>query len=487
MNDRLLALCIVAAVGVAVAVVLFPRQGPWLPQRAEPSEPAVAKRHTAFPLVGTPSCSAHACHGGTEPALNDSINRDEYTTWLPHDRHANAFRVLFEDRSKNIAKNLGLAKPAFEDVRCLACHTNPLVVGSKAEDVLRQTPDSPQAFAIRAERYFGVGCESCHGPAGQWLQGHTEHGWARKIETNSKAEELGFQPMRNLDSRAQVCVGCHVGARADAARGLPARDMNHDLIAAGHPRMDFELGAFLANLPPHWNEKAWKIRRAATADLDDWLIGQLASAQAGLELLAERADPDQNRPWPELAEYDCFACHHGLQTESWRQKRGYGTRKPGSLPWGQWYYSLPWVLAATPPTANKDVDALFVKLTKAMGNPYPDRDQVRTDAVAAHKLLKEWRTTQDGRQYDSKALYSMLVALVAQTSARDFELSPQSAEQLYQAAIALSLARRDQDFIRRNAALSKALRNADGFDSPKDFRPMEFRDALLECLKAIKP
>jgi hypothetical protein len=34
--------------------------------------------------------------------------------------------------------------------------------------------------------------------------------------------------------------------------GKPWRDVNHDLIAAGHPRLSFELSAFMATMPPHW-------------------------------------------------------------------------------------------------------------------------------------------------------------------------------------------------------------------------------------------
>ena len=59
--------------------------------------------------------------------------------------------------------------------------------------------------------------------------------------------------MRALDAplvQAQVCVGCHVGA--PAKDGVPARDLNHDLMAAGHPRLIFELSSYQANMPPHW-------------------------------------------------------------------------------------------------------------------------------------------------------------------------------------------------------------------------------------------
>src|SRR5207247_8943586 len=82
-----------------------------------------------------------------------------------------------------------------------------------------------------------------------------------------------------------------------------------------------------------------------------WLIGQLVSARAALRLLEARAvaaaqaekqlkeDPraEVKLAWPEFAEYDCFACHHGLQPPPrWRQLRGFPGRRAGALPWGTW-------------------------------------------------------------------------------------------------------------------------------------------------------
>ena len=30
-----------------------------------------------------------------------------------------------------------------------------------------------------------------------------------------------------------------------------------------------------------------------------------------------------NKKGPEMANYDCYACHHDLTSKSWRQERGY--------------------------------------------------------------------------------------------------------------------------------------------------------------------
>src|SRR5262249_41105780 len=143
----------------------------------------------------------------------------------------------------------------------------------------------------------GVGCERCHGSAAGWLSDHFSRDWQRL--TDAEKKKKGFLPTRNLLFRARLCVECHVGTR-DA-------DVDHDLIAAGHPRLNFELGSFLGTMPPHWDVRAEKKR---TPDLEAraWAIGQIVSAEAAARLLAARAG-NKDKPWPEFAEYDCQSCH----------------------------------------------------------------------------------------------------------------------------------------------------------------------------------
>jgi hypothetical protein len=82
-----------------------------------------------------------------------------------------------------------------------------------------------------------------------------------------------------------------------------------------------------------------------------WLLGRVASAEAAARLLADRADRgarDDLAPWPELAESNCFACHHQLLPEGWRtgaaQARGRG---PGAPAWQTiWPVTRPEHLAA---------------------------------------------------------------------------------------------------------------------------------------------
>ena len=190
--------------------------------------------------------------------------------------------MLFADRSKQIQKYLNQKTEAHEDQRCLSCHVAP------GFDVKQHLPDAP---------YFktdGVSCESCHGPAGKWLNVHHLATWR---SLNAEAKKIqGMNDTQSLVGRAQLCARCHVGEAG--------MDVDHDLIAAGHPRLHFEFAAFHAHMPRHWpdtKDHAGKHDFEARA----WAIGQLATAHAALKLLAHRAG-DAGKPWPEFAEHDCL-------------------------------------------------------------------------------------------------------------------------------------------------------------------------------------
>jgi hypothetical protein len=233
-------------------------------------------------LVGTASCSMRGCHGGLEHGANPSPS--SYTTWSLEDRHAKAYLALLDSRGRDIAKNLHISAPE-KDERCLACHTNPRLAHEPAE--FGNNPEADVEFHL--ERTFGVGCEVCHGPAKDWLVPHTERAW-QSLPAEQKVKSYYDKHMtflQALDVRAGVCAGCHVGARS--ADGIPERDVTHELIAAGHPRLMFEFSAFLANVPKHWTEKSPPPNFAVRA----WAVGQIASARAALVLLADRADRAQ--------------------------------------------------------------------------------------------------------------------------------------------------------------------------------------------------
>jgi hypothetical protein len=449
---------LVAIAFVLLLIVLANRQLPVTTQAVEPKSNSTAIKPPL--LVGTASCSARSCHGALEPASGLGLRRDEYTVWLRDDKHAAAYRVLFGDRARQIAKNLAATSdrqiPAHEDSRCLACH-------------------GPPAAAERIElaelRLDGIGCEACHGAARDWLAPHTApEQWSRLPAAAKQAQ--GMVPPRDLTAFAPACCGCHVGAAASANDVIPRRDVNHDLIASGHPRLNFEFTTYLANLPPHWNIAARKENRESGHLARLWALGQLASAQAALELVVHRANsPDA--PWPEFAEYDCFSCHHHLSGSSGLHSSARSATVPVKPSWGSWYFAI---LPVLPNSTDAGISTLGT-LKQKMQLWKPNRMEVMKLAKKLKDELMEWKSPliESSAAQVLQPLRSRLSQAGAGLTLPNWDM----AEQLVLAAHALEQARlatqqgvptaQDQDIQAKIQSLLEKLAFKEGFDSPVAF------------------
>jgi len=361
--------------------------------RGEPDE-------AGFARIGAGSCAARGCHGAvgpTEPAKGDAyIKGGAYTTWRSFDPHARAHAVLLEPRSRSIAARLSgpLGKaPAHEARLCLACHATP---GPSTDGA---TPGAR-----------GIDCEGCHGPAGRWGEAHLALDWIVK-EPAAKAE-AGFRDLSTPTTRAGSCVGCHVG---DRSRGM---DVNHDLIAAGHPRLNFEYASYLAALPKHWrepHEKARDAERAPVAPVDfeakSWAVGQAVTARAVLRLLDDRATgslaptvaASPSSPWPEFAESECFACHHVPSEPGLRPGRDPRMIGPGRVPWATWTSAMLTILAGE--GGDRDPvgpDLAWSRLRVVMSSAEPDAKQVTELAREGIRGLDAWIGSLESSTFDAK-------------------------------------------------------------------------------------
>jgi hypothetical protein len=436
MVHRITIVAVIAAIAVGCLYLSWLGTVSPPPPWPAPASAGESQKAKAQSFVGTDSCSGRSCHGGIEQEENKLVAQDEYTKWLLQDPHAGAYEALFNSRSKRIAKNLNIArKPkieAHEDPQCLACHS---------------LPDSQ---LVAADSFRAVGCEACHGSAEKWLQAHSADQWTTKKLPASEKTRYGMTDVHDAAACASACVKCHVG---DA----PPRDVNHDLIAAGHPRLNFEYAAYRANLPPHWKTIASKEPSPAQS----WAIGQVVAAEQSLKLLAHRAK-DKER-WPEFAEYDCYACHHNL-SDAWRQKRT--SRMPGSLSWGTWYFAMIPELAATQNSPR--VGDLLDNVRGQMQSPLPRQ----VELAGALTALGELRKTIEG--FNNQALNSMLDEWLSRGP--EFQ-SWDMAEQFYLAACAL----RPRAKALRDLESSRGL--PEGFDSPRGFNPETFFKQLSEAMK----
>ena len=449
-----------AAAAVAAAVTLvWNGHGLGETPRAAAADP----RSGVTAVRGAGSCSATACHGGVRPTAG-KVLRDEYTVWATRDRHSDAFRVLTEERSRAIAARLSSGRtPADRDPRCLACHapTVPL------------PPPASRAFLLSD----GVGCESCHGPSDRWIVDHTRRDWpGQGPETEAR---FGMVETVDLVRRARVCVGCHVGEPARG--GLPARDVDHDLIAAGHPRLNFEFSAYLANMTHHWRDD---VGRDNSADFGarSWAVGQLVTAKAALDLLIDRtrrAEPAggalAGAPWPEFTEYACFSCHHDLRDEEWRRPAGDDLRRLGRNRWGTWHFPLIKTLAIADPSPEaQTVVAELAALRVLMAAGHPEPAAVARQAKLVSEPLGRWLDRPSVREFNAArlaALYSQVASLPDRGAVRSWDEATQRYLALVPLSQALRLLGAGPDRTKELTQLRDRLNYRNGYDSPKPFDP----------------
>mgnify|MGYP006266238459 CR=1 FL=1 len=277
----------------------------------------------AVMAVGAGGCGTASCHGGPA-AGNHDVQSFSATLWTQFDPHARAYETLHGPRSRKMAALLGIGE-AHRAQRCLACHS------SQAD---REAALPPEVLAD------GVSCGSCHGDATRWVTIHHQPDW--KHTDPAARADLGYRELRTATQRVRTCIPCHVG---DASR-----EVDHDMIAAGHPRLAFEFAAYERIWPRHWNPRQ---RTESDADFAErsWAIGQaetLAAVALLTEVRARRAAGNTVR-WPEFAEFDCYACHRPLSPERVANATtgGFANPVPGTPSWQPWAVSAARLLAAS--------------------------------------------------------------------------------------------------------------------------------------------
>lgn len=328
-------------------------------QPASPDQEPSLQRTQAFEeralrpgrYLGVASCASPNCHGSAE-AREANVLLNEYLTWLD-DPHSQTYNTLFNEDSELIKNNLGLDEPAYEQQQCLECHT--MVV-----------PRRLQEQPIDLEE--GVGCEACHGPSSGWIGEHVEADWKHRDSLRR-----GMVDLRRISGRATVCLRCHQG-RAE-------QSVDHELLAAGHPRLLFELDNFTGSLPPHWLNRANRHGAAA------WATGQIVTFREGLAQLEDRAKSGR---WPEFTEMKCESCHHTLEEERWRQ--GSPTREPGTTrgglpPWSPHRWAVIRHLVSRVDAArNERLDTMIAELAASVARMNDPETTARTAAAISTEL-----------------------------------------------------------------------------------------------------
>jgi hypothetical protein len=387
---RLVFACLLAgATGVAAAATAGE-----LPQR------------TAQIHEGVKSCAGSPCHGN--PAgVGKVVLQNEYPTWQGHDRHAKAYQVLREERSKHIARNLGLEQEAHEAPLCLNCHADFVPPERRGKQFVLED---------------GVGCEACHGGSGGsggdegWLTAHTSG-------SNDRARwiEQGMYPTDDPVARAELCVSCHFGTTD--------KFVTHRLMGAGHPRMSFELDTFTQVQPAHYRVDADYTERGKQAPepARTWAVGQAMVVRETLAALQDSRG--RHGYWPEFVLFDCHACHHPMSEQRWAPRRSTGLfGQPGVIRLNDSsLLMLQRALSPVDPAAAERLEEATKRLHAALSLGASNPAQA---AAAAQRIVEDalpkllsWQPTVDG----TRSIAAGIVADGLSGQYRDYAAAEQAA------------------------------------------------------------
>jgi hypothetical protein len=320
---------------------------------------------------------------------------------------------------------------------CLRCHAT---WPAHAQGLDAQTPPVPLRL--------GVSCQACHGPGAQWDAPHSVELW--RCVTPAAKTALGFTDVRSPVHKAELCASCHVGSLAEE------RFVRHEWYAAGHPPLpSFELASFATQMPAHWKSlkekgpfafrderpmgrtpeiRQWEatLRQARippeeikasyreanfpeatakgldpTGDLPltkEAIVAGVVALESYVRLVGDYAAGavEGKQPWPELAMYDCAACHHelrggllGIKTRPERKNT------PGRPPLATW----PMVLAQLgAEQAEKKQGLSIAALEQAItGRPFGEPAEIKAAAEQTAASLAQLMTDVAATKFDEAA------------------------------------------------------------------------------------
>jgi hypothetical protein len=307
---------------------------------------AIASGNATF--EGVASCAGSTCHGRAE-GNGAVVRQDEIATWQdPASQagaHSRAYAALATRRGQQIADSLGLG-PATQAPACLGCHATFAPASQRGDRFLLSE---------------GVGCESCHGPSGRWLAEH----YARPA-THASNVAAGLVPLERPQVRAGVCLDCHYGSQK---RG---QFVSHSMMAAGHPRISFELDLFSALQQHHDVDGDYVGRKGRPDSVRFWAVGQAEAVRRATGLFAQPRFAMEGA-FPQFYFYDCHSCHRTI-TDAAQRKLTFETNPARPIPFG------------TPPFNDENI----IMLSAVAGALVPAQaDEFRAASRGFHEAMGE--------------------------------------------------------------------------------------------------
>jgi hypothetical protein len=432
----------------AVTILYAVVAAAWLAVMGPANAASVVATAAAVPIVipaqgsnkhmGVSSCASSVCHGSVTPSKSYDVLLNEYVTWSHEDSHSRAFNVLRSLKSREIGAKLGIGDPSTAK-ECLDCHTDNV-----------PAPQRGEKFSLTD----GVGCEACHGGSEYWLATHTS-----KRATYKENVSRGMYPTADLRPRADLCLSCHYGGADKFA--------THRMMAAGHPRLSFEMDTFLALQPPHYRvDENYKRRKPTYSSTQNWSYGQLAAALREMDAL-QGPRINNGRAFPELALFNCYGCHmSSMRRTDWSHRLLESGAEPGSVPISDGHLTMAWIVARE---LNPQEAPNLLRLSRSLlAASASERVQIvdRSREVSIDlRRLSDQAVTRNWKPAEERQLLKTLVAVGTSGEFHDYVGAEQAVMGIDGLLIELGLADR---FKKRIDELYRLTQNDEAF-APEQF------------------
>ncbi|KPF62179.1 hypothetical protein IP88_15280 [alpha proteobacterium AAP81b] len=336
------------------------------------------------PHLGVASCGGTTCHGRQE-ATGPRVRQNEILVWQDptslHGAHARAWSLLKLPRAQAIGRRLGIADVS-ASAECINCHGDPA-----------------PARGSQWRQADGVGCEACHGGGGRWLASHAAVG-----ATHADNVARGMWDMARPRVRAGVCLDCHFGS------GVPGQFVSHRIMAAGHPRLAFELDLFTALQSHHDEDDDYAARKGVAGGVKLWAVGQALAVQRALTLLPTRAAG----AFPEFVFFDCRSCHRTFSDDPAvalvARRNGWRPTLPGQPVWND--ENLLVLQAAADVVAPAQAKALLAKSRAFHAALATDRAAAARAAAALAASAGDLAAAFESARFDRAQTFALLDAVL---------------------------------------------------------------------------
>lgn len=427
-------------------------------------QPVIAADAPTRQYEGVASCAGTTCHGRIE-ADGAVVRQDELARWQepssPGGAHSRAYAVLRGQRAHQITATLGMGEPTAAPA-CLGCHSTP----------------TAGARGARFQVGDGVGCEACHGPASGWIASHYAVGASHAANVSR-----GMVPLEKPMVRAGLCLDCHFGS------ARTGQFVTHRMMAAGHPRISFELDLF-STLQQHHNEDAdYAARKGLTDDVRLWAVGQAMAVARQMSLYAMPGLGTEGA-FPEFYFLDCHSCHRRIFDQATRVKTW--EANPGRpIPAGMPPFNDEDIimLSAAARVSAPGLAARFDADVRAFDLAI-DRDRA-SSVAAARKLagtataLAEALSAVRGSGGLAFAMVDSIAGPATTPRFTDYEGSVQAVMAID--TLLNALVRQNRVTVGAAAGIRANINRAyAAVHDPNDYRPADFRASLGEAVRAIR-